>query len=71
MEWRKEGDKMVVRLMRGEKIMATLSEFLDRTGIKGGFIRGTGRPGASVGGPGKAQPESRPRAWHRIEKTTG
>ena len=42
MEWRKEGDKMVVRLMRGEKIMATLSEFLDRTGIKGGLIQGIG-----------------------------
>ena len=42
MEWRKEGDKIVVCLKRGEKIALTLNEFFERSGIKGGFIQGIG-----------------------------
>ena len=41
-EWRKEGDKLVVSLKRGEKIVVTLNEFFERSGIKGGFMQGIG-----------------------------
>lgn len=42
MEWRKDGDKLVVCLKRGERIAATLNEFFERSGIKGGFVQGIG-----------------------------
>ena len=42
MEFRKENERFVIKFDCGEKIIASLSKFLERTQIKGGFFFGIG-----------------------------
>ena len=42
MEFRKEGDTFIIRLARGEKLLESLTAFLERTGIRGGKLQAIG-----------------------------
>ncbi len=50
MEFRKVGDKYIIRLEKGEELVATLKDFCTAQGIKLGYINGIGAVGkATIG----------------------